>query len=276
MRSRTCFPVAVALVLLALAVPAFSQSGDPGLSSEKGETVDKAAPEEKAAATEEEAPTEEASDTAEEAPTEEASDTAEEAKPVTATLTYFESDEKGGATGAKKTMEVPYLPEGNKVAILVTEKGTVTIELWEDRAPNTVVNFAYLANSGRYDGVEFHRVIDGFMAQTGDVEHKGGFGGPGYTIPAEFNADLNHVKGVVSMARSNDPDSGGSQFFIMLASATHLDGKYAAFGQVVEGMDVIDSIKKGDQADNGAVAEPDKIVSLRVESIPSAPSTPEE
>jgi peptidyl-prolyl cis-trans isomerase B (cyclophilin B) len=186
----------------------------------------------------------------------------EEAKPVTATLTYI-PDGKGG----KQTKEVPYLPEGRKIATLETSKGVVKLELWEDKAPNTVVNFVSLANSGRYDGVEFHRVIDGFMAQTGDVQHKKGTGGPGYSIPAEFDASLSHVRGVLSMARASDPDSGGSQFFIMLAAASHLDGKYAAFGKVIEGMEIIDAIQKGDGA-SGSVSTPDKIVKLTVESVP--------
>ncbi len=191
----------------------------------------------------------------------------EEAKPVTATLTYI-LEGKGG----KQTKEVPYLPEGRKIATMETSKGVVKLELWDDKAPNTVVNFVSLANSGRYDGVEFHRVIDGFMAQTGDVQHKKGTGGPGYSIPAEFNEGLSHVRGVLSMARASDPDSGGSQFFIMLAAASHLDGKYAAFGKVIEGMDVIDKIQKGD-GPNGSVSKPDKIVKVRVESVP-AKTTP--
>jgi cyclophilin family peptidyl-prolyl cis-trans isomerase len=186
----------------------------------------------------------------------------EETSSVTATLTYLEN-------GVKKTREVPYLPAGRKMATMETTKGVVKIELWDDKAPNTVVNFVSLANAGRYDGVDFHRVIAGFMAQTGDVEKKGGYGGPGYTIPAEFNAELKHVRGVVSMARSNDPNSAGSQFFVMLDAAPHLDGKYTAFGKVVEGMEVIDALKKGDSARNGSVENPDKIVKLRVESIPN-------
>jgi len=188
----------------------------------------------------------------------------EEAKPVMATLNYI-PDGKGG----KKVKEVPYLPEGRKIATMKTSKGIVKLELWEDEAPNTVVNFVSLANSGRYDGVEFHRVIDGFMVQTGDVQHKKGTGGPGYSIPAEFDAKLKHERGVLSMARASDPDSGGSQFFIMLAAATHLDGKYAAFGKVLEGMDVIDAIQKGDGANGSFVkVEEDKIVKLTVESMP--------
>jgi peptidyl-prolyl cis-trans isomerase B (cyclophilin B) len=196
----------------------------------------------------------------------EAKEGKEEAKQVMATLTYI-SEAKDA--GKKLTKEVSYLPEGRKIATMETSKGTVKIELWEDKAPNTVINFVHLANSGRYDGVEFHRVIDGFMAQTGDVEHKKGTGGPGYSIPGEFDASLKHERGVVSMARASDPDSGGSQFFIMFKATSHLDGKYAAFGKVLEGMDVIDSLTKGDGA-NGAVSNPDKIVKLRVESVADA------
>ena len=110
-------------------------------------------------------------------------------------------------------------------------------------------------------------MIDGFMAQTGDVEHSGGYGGPGYMIPAEFDEELKHERGVVSMARSQDPDSAGSQFFIMLADAGHLDGQYAAFGKVIEGMDVVDSIKKGDRAQNGKVEDPDVMEKVRVETV---------
>ena len=184
---------------------------------------------------------------------------------VTATLTYFEGGK--AVTATPSTKEVPYLPPGRKLATMETTQGTVVLELWEDKVPNTVVNFVYLANSGKYDGVEFHRVIPGFMAQTGDVEHKGGYGGPGYSIPGEFDKSLSHTEGVLSMARSADRDSGGSQFFIMLAAATHLDGDYAAFGKVVSGMDVIHALKKGDSARNGTVDAPDTIVTIRVETV---------
>ncbi|MFH1502917.1 MAG: peptidylprolyl isomerase [Candidatus Eisenbacteria bacterium] len=179
---------------------------------------------------------------------------------VTATLTKIAGEK--GSGGPREQVEVEYLPAGKKVATLETTKGVVRFELWEDQVPNTVINFVHLANSGRYDGVEFHRVIEGFMAQTGDVAHQGGYGGPGYSIPAEFNPELKHVRGVVSMARSQDPDSAGSQFFIMYVSHTGLDGQYAAFGKVFEGMDVIDALNKGEPP-----AEPDKIVKLRVASI---------
>ena len=196
----------------------------------------------------------------------------EEADVVTATLEYFTSEKSAG----KLTREVPYLPPGAKRATIETAKGNIVIELWEDKAPNTVINFTYLANEGRYDGVEFHRVIDGFMAQTGDVEKKGGYGGPGYTIPAEFSADLNHERGVVSMARSSDPNSAGSQFFIMFASAPHLNGQYAAFGKVIDGMDVVDALKKGDAAKNGTVEDPDVMVKVRVASVSEEPEEPQE
>jgi peptidyl-prolyl cis-trans isomerase B (cyclophilin B) len=187
----------------------------------------------------------------------------EEAKPVTATLQYFKHGK-----GEKLSKDVEYLPMGKKIATMETSKGVVKIELWEDKAPNTVINFVSLANAGKYDGVIFHRVIDGFMAQTGDVEHKKGTGGPGYSIPAEFDANLKHTRGVVSMARASDPNSGGSQFFIMFASASHLDGSYAAFGKVIEGMDVIDKITKGDGPNGSFVnSKEDKIVKLRVESV---------
>ena len=182
-----------------------------------------------------------------------------------ATLTYL-------VNGSMEEKELPYSLAGELIADMVTTKGTVRIRLWKDVAPNTVLNFVDLANSGRYDGVTFHRVIDGFMAQTGDVENKGGYGGPGYSIPGEFSKDVHHRRGVVSMARSSDPDSGGSQFFIMLADASHLDGQYAAFGEVIEGMGVIDSIRKGDGARNGTVDNPDEILSLRVTSAGFAPA----
>lgn len=186
---------------------------------------------------------------------------------VTAMLTRM-APEGGDKKGGTEQVEVAYLPPGRKIVTLETTKGTIKIELWEEKAPNTVVNFVSLANGKQYDGVDFHRVIEGFMAQTGDVEHKGGYGGPGYTIPAEFDANLKHVRGVVSMARSTDPNSAGSQFFIMLATASHLDGQYTAFGKVIEGMDIVDAIKKGDRARNGTVEDPDKILTARVESVP--------
>ena len=131
--------------------------------------------------------------------------------------------------------------------IKIKDFGTIKAELDPDKAPNTVNNFISLANSGFYDGLIFHRVIKGFMNQGGDPDGVG-TGGPGYSIKGEFsnngykNNDLKHTAGVLSMARANDPDSAGSQFFIMAEEASHLDGDYAAFGKVIEGMDVVNDI----------------------------------
>ena len=135
----------------------------------------------------------------------------------------------------------------NPTFIIEMENGqTMKGELYPETAPNSVANFVELANSGFYDGVIFHRVIPGFMIQGGDPLGRG-TGGPGYQIKGEFAAngvanDLKHTRGVLSMARAMDPDSAGSQFFVMVADAPHLDGQYAAFGKVTEGMDAADNI----------------------------------
>ena len=157
--------------------------------------------------------------------------------------------------------------------ILKLKDGDVEIELYPSIAPNHVKRFETLANEGKYDGVVFHRVIDGFMAQTGDVK----FGNSG---SSDFNLDLAgtggsdlpdlkaefsetaHNRGVLSMARSSDPNSANSQFFIVFDSAPHLDRSYSAFGKVTKGMEFVDKIKKGDGA-SGSVENPDKIISLR-------------
>ena len=132
------------------------------------------------------------------------------------------------------------------VTITMKDGGVIKVELYPDKAPNTVNNFISLVNHNFYDGLIFHRVISGFMIQGGDPEGTG-MGGPGYSIKGEFsqnrfNNDLKHERGVISMARSMMPDSAGSQFFIMHQDAPHLDGAYAAFGKVIEGMDVVDRI----------------------------------
>lgn len=140
---------------------------------------------------------------------------------------------------------------GASRAVIETNRGKIVIELYPDKAPNTVANFIKLANSGFYNGIKWHRVEPGFVIQGGDPLSKDenpnndGTGGPGYTIKAEFN-DVQHVKGTVAMARSQDPDSAGSQFYICLAPAPFLDGNYTVFGQVVEGMDAVESIQKDD------------------------------
>ena len=135
----------------------------------------------------------------------------------------------------------------DEVGVLETSKGRMVVEFWPSEAPTTVANFKKLARSGFYNGTGFHRIIAGFMIQGGDPKSKNpkapdiGTGGPGWTVPAEFN-DHKHVKGVLSMARGGDPNSAGSQFFIMHGTTPSLDHQYTAFGHVIEGMDVVDKI----------------------------------
>ena len=161
----------------------------------------------------------------------------------------------------------------NEIMILKLTYGDVEIELYPDKAPNHVKRFKDLASAGEYDGVVFHRVIEGFMAQTGDVKFgnskKSSFdlslaGTGGSDLPnlkAEFS-DIAHTRGILSAARSADPNSANSQFFICFDSAPHLDRQYSAFGKVVKGMEFIDMIKKGDP-NSGSVQDPDKIISLK-------------
>jgi peptidylprolyl isomerase len=141
--------------------------------------------------------------------------------------------------------------------ILETTKGKVSIAMRPDLAPGHVAHIKALVRKGFYDGIVFHRVIDGFMAQTG-CPHGTGTGGSGKKLKAEFNREP-HVRGTVSMARSNDPDSGDSQFFICFDDASFLNGKYTVWGQVTEGMDNVDKIKRGEPVQN-----PDKIVTARM------------
>src|SRR5579872_4573530 len=140
--------------------------------------------------------------------------------------------------------------------------GRVVIALRPDLAPGHVARIKELARQGFYDGIVFHRVIDGFMAQTGDPRGDG-TGGSGKKLKAEFNKEK-HVRGTASMARAQSPDSADSQFFICLAPSPFLDGKYTVWGQVVSGMEHIDAIKKGDDDDNGAVKDPDRIIRMQV------------
>ena len=156
-----------------------------------------------------------------------------------------------------------------KFTIEMEDGGVMKGELYEDIAPKTVENFTDLANSGFYDGLIFHRVIPGFMIQGGCPEGTG-MGGPGYTIPGEFTAngfrnDLKHERGVLSMARAMEPNSGGSQFFIMTTTSPHLDGQYASFGKVTEGMETADKIvmSKRNRMDKPLVDQ--KIKRIRVE-----------
>ena len=157
--------------------------------------------------------------------------------------------------------------------ILELKDGKVEIELYDSIAPGHVKRFKELADAGSYDGVVFHRVIDGFMAQTGDVKF-GNSNSPDFNLSlagtggsdkpdlkAEFS-DIAHEKGTLSMARSSDPNSANSQFFICFDKAEHLDRQYSAFGKVVKGMEFVDKIKRG-EGSSGSVEDPDKIISIR-------------
>ena len=171
------------------------------------------------------------------------------------------------------SLETTYLLAQNNIMILKLTYGDVELELYPEKAPNHVKRFKELAESGKYDGVVFHRVIDGFMAQTGDVKFGNsnnqdfnlslaGTGGSDLpNLKAEFN-NIAHMRGTLSAARSADPDSANSQFFICFDSAPHLDRQYTAFGKVIKGMEFIDMIKKG-EPNSGSVANPDKIISLK-------------
>ena len=157
------------------------------------------------------------------------------------------------------------------VTVVMENGGTMKIELYPEIAPNTVNNFISLVKKGYYDGIIFHRVIAGFMIQGGDPQGTG-MGGPGYTIKGEFNSNgfknsLKHTKGVISMARTMAPNSAGSQFFIMHEDAPHLDGQYAAFGCVTEGLDVVDAIAavKTDYSDRPLQEQ--KIKSMTVDTF---------
>ncbi|MBO7243662.1 MAG: peptidylprolyl isomerase [Alphaproteobacteria bacterium] len=145
---------------------------------------------------------------------------------------------------------------------LDTENGRVTIELYPDVAPNHVARIKELTREGFYNGVKFHRVIPGFMAQTGDPTGTG-MGGSGKKLKAEFNSK-HHGRGTVSMARAMDPNSADSQFFICFDDAGFLDGQYTVFGQVTSGMEYVDMIKAGTSANNGAVSNPDIIVKMQI------------
>lgn len=147
---------------------------------------------------------------------------------------------------------------------LDTEYGRVVIRMLPDKAPQHVTRIKELVRDGFYDGIVFHRVIDGFMAQTGDPKGNG-TGGSGTKIPAEFN-DGKHVRGAVSMARSANINSADSQFFIVLGDSDFLDGQYTYWGEVVSGMEFVDRIRKGDPNENGTVPYPDRIVQMQVAS----------
>ncbi len=146
--------------------------------------------------------------------------------------------------------------------VMELKDGTVLIEMYPDVAPRHVERIKDLVRQGFYDGLKFHRVIDGFMAQTGDPMGNG-TGGSGLKLKAEFN-NKHHGRGTVSMARAASPDSADSQFFICFKDADFLDGKYTVWGQVISGMEYVDNIKKGNSAANGIVDNPDKIISMKI------------
>jgi len=160
------------------------------------------------------------------------------------------------------------------IMILKLKDGDLKIELFEDIAPNHVKRIKQLAKEGKYDGVVFHRVIDGFMAQTGDLKFgnstsddfdlkRAGMGGSELPDLKEEFSNLPHERGTLSMARSQDPNSANSQFFICFKEASFLDRQYTVFGKVIEGMEFVDKIKRGDENNNGSVSNPDKIISFK-------------
>lgn len=146
---------------------------------------------------------------------------------------------------------------------LQLKDGRVVIELRPDLAPEHVKRIKELTREGFYDGVVFHRVIEGFMAQTGDPTGTGMGGSKKPNLMAEFNS-AKHIRGTLSMARAGDPNSANSQFFICFKPSSFLDNQYTVFGQVVEGMEFVDNIKKGNPNNNGSVTDPDKIISMKV------------
>ena len=154
-----------------------------------------------------------------------------------------------------------YAKDSENIHMLL-EKGLVVIETYSEKAPKTVTRVKELINNGFYDGLTFHRVISGFMAQGGDPNGNG-TGGSGKNIQAEFN-DIKHERGIVSMARSNDPDSADSQFFICYDSHPFLDGKYTAWGKVIQGMNIIDRIPEGKGPNGQVLGNPTKIITMRV------------
>jgi peptidyl-prolyl cis-trans isomerase B (cyclophilin B) len=181
------------------------------------------------------------------------------------------------ATEEKKQETTP-MNSPNEVAVIKTTEGDMVLQFWTDAAPNTIANFKKLARQGFYDGTIFHRIVKGFMIQGGDPNSKDpakessyGQGGPGYNVNAEFN-DHSHDRGVISMARSSDPNSAGSQFFICLAPVHRLDHQYTTFGKLIKGQDVLEKI--GDiEVTKNSMGEPSKPTKrVVIESIKIVPA----
>jgi peptidylprolyl isomerase len=169
-------------------------------------------------------------------------------------------------------LSAPAFATGLEIDVAGEASGTITVDLFEEVAPEHVEQITVLAEGGAYDGVVFHRVIDGFMAQTGDVQHgrlggdmrlAGTGGSDRPDLAAEFS-DLSFDRGVIGMARSANPNSANSQFFIMFAPAPHLDGQYTIVGQVTDGMDVVDAIKRGGGRNGAVIGQPDVMEDVRV------------
>jgi peptidyl-prolyl cis-trans isomerase B (cyclophilin B) len=165
----------------------------------------------------------------------------------------------------------------NEIAVIKTTEGEMVIRFWPDVAPRTVENFKQLARKGFYDGTAFHRIVKGFMVQGGDpltkdesAEDLWGTGDPGYKIPAEFN-DRPHVRGVISMARAQQPDSAGSQFFICLADARFLDGQYTAFGELIDGDEVLEKIGAAETVSSRSGEKSKPVNRIGVESVSIVP-----
>jgi cyclophilin family peptidyl-prolyl cis-trans isomerase len=167
-----------------------------------------------------------------------------------------------GLAGLSAVAAAPPLVDPENTVILQLRNGPVSIELRPDLAPRTVARVKQLVRQGFYDGLGFHRVIDGFMAQGGDPKGNGS-GGSGFKLVSEFSAEK-HERGTVSMARAADPNSADSQFFICFAPAPALDGKYTIWGRVTDGMENVDQIKRGDPDNNGRVQSPDRIIWMKV------------
>lgn len=164
--------------------------------------------------------------------------------------------------GILATVDASAAPDPENTLYLDLATGRVVIEMRPDLAPQHVARIKELVRQGFYDGLTFHRVIDGFMAQTGDPKGDG-TGGSGVKLPAEFSK-APFLRGTVGMARAQDPNSGDLQFFICFAPAPFLDGKYTVWGRVIDGMQYVDQIKKGEELQNGKVTDPDKIVRMQV------------
>ncbi len=172
-------------------------------------------------------------------------------------------------------MQPVWAADPENTLIITTKDGDITIALRPDLAPKHVAQIKKLVRAGEYDNIAFHRVINGFMAQTGDVQFgdmKSGFdagavgtgGSKEPDLPAEFTKAEHFVRGTVGMARAQDPNSANSQFFIMFDAAPPLDGQYTIVGNVESGMEIVDKIKKGDEAQNGSVADPDSMIKVRI------------